>query len=249
MKPRYIILIGALISVIGTLCTYWGFKIIGLLISTGGAIITGLGVFFQHRASSLKSDKLLKEIADLGNRNTELHTKLEYATKDILSIVRGGQDFIYIDVQSNGTSAIQNNNNEPVYNVLIEATDYDKLSDIEPTYNGHIFRYTIEEDHFVKCSFSFQNDVITKGFKTFQKELFVINDSGKYQIRIKSRYKTFYQMLVFKRIGEKFYSYYWIFEIQGNNLQEVFRSEEIEEWQVDFDQEFKYGIISDLIVK
>jgi hypothetical protein len=239
MKPMVIILIGAIITIVG-------------------GLVTAYGTYLQNRNSSQKSQLLLDKVSaqettinELRKENSDLHFKLEQTSSKIFDRVRGGQNYIYVEVIPNAKSEpfaiLKNDNKYPVYKVLVEVTDYEKAvncfthkQDSKNVYNLKCFE---------ACSKFFELDELGVGE-------YYLNDiasnlnietkvSGKYQIRFKTRYKKFYQLLIFKKVDRNIISTSQIYEEKNGAYTLVHQiKSNLLGWEVDFDKEFHLGVIS-----
>lgn len=192
-----------------------------------------------------KADKQAQTIDKLRAENTELYSKLANASKEIYDNIQGGQDAVFVQIDSfkpnEHICILRNDNKYPVYELLVEITNYDDLDNCKSIVDKN--RVVVDYPCFLKCSNDFKiqelgvgeyylNDIITKEF-------------GKYQIRFKSRNKIFYQQLFYKKINGIIYTESRLFEV-NNGKSELIKSiaSKNKDLKVDFDKEFSKGIVS-----
>ena len=166
-----------------------------------------------------KAEQQAQTIDKLREENTELYTKLAEASKEIFDNMKGGQDAIFIQINSfkpgEQICLLQNNNKYPVYELLVEITNYDDLNNCKSITENN--RVVVDYPCFLKCSKDFKLDEL--GVGEYDLNDIATEESGKYQIRFKSRNKTFYQQLVYRKINGIIYTASRLFEFSNGKLE------------------------------
>lgn len=256
-----IIFIGAIIAVIGGLISAFGTyfqnkkssersermesginQSVEIGKSTGNDVIS---LKTQNQQLLEKVERQESLIDKLRKENTDLYTKLADVSRDIFDNMQGGQEAVFVQINSfkpdEHVCVLQNINKYPVYELLVEITNYDDLTNCKSITDNN--RVVVDYPCFLKCSKDFKirelgvgeyylNDIVTKKL-------------GRYQIRFKSRNKIFYQQLVYRKTNGIVYTASRLFEFR-NGKSELLKNipSNNKDWKVDFDEEFSKGIVT-----
>lgn len=143
-KPLYIILAGALISIIGGI-----FPSLNLFfyetplringISIFGSLIAAVGAFMHNKSSSRKSDAILgntihqlEKLHELTEQNLGLSQLLNTAMEKNIGHATGGDSFCLMQFESRADDKIQimalNEGDYPLYDLLARVVDVDRFN-------------------------------------------------------------------------------------------------------------------------
>ncbi len=209
---------------------------------------TGSDIFSlktQNQELLEKVDRQESLIDNLRKENTDLYTKLAHASKEIFDNMKGGQEAIFVLIKSfkpnEHICVLQNNNKYPVYELLVEITNYEDLNNCKSIVDNN--KLVVDYPCFLNCSKDFKIQEL--GVGEYYLNDIATRESGKYQIRFKSRNKTFYQQLIYRKNNGIVYTASRLFEFRNGELKLVKNiPSNNKDWKVDIDKEFSKGIIT-----